>query len=177
MTDVGSLRAAEVLTGPLGILAQAVFAFGVPEISRRRLPSRPMWLATVASGILVAIAVVYTIGLMLIPDAWGEALLGDTWAGAQAVLLPIALTSVVSCGKLGPSIIVYGLGHASRTFRLNVVLASSAAAFMLAGALLGGVEGLAWGMCASQVLVLPLWFRQAHRSVHLEQTEGASAAQ
>lgn len=177
VTDVGSLRAAEVLTGPLGILAQAVFAFGVPEISRRRLPSRPMWLATVASGILVAIAVLYTIGLMLIPDAWGEALLGDTWVGAQAVLLPIALTSVVSCGKLGPTIIVYGLGHANRTFMLNVVLASSAAVFMLVGALIGGVEGLAWGMCASQVLVLPLWFRQAHRSVHFEQTQGASAAQ
>ncbi|MFN8185037.1 MAG: oligosaccharide flippase family protein [Candidatus Nanopelagicales bacterium] len=176
VTDVGSLRAAQVLTGPLGILAQAVFAFGVPEIARRRLPARPMWLSAMASAGLVTIAVLYTVALLLMPDTWGEALLGETWDGARAVLLPVALTSVAACGKLGPSIIVYGLGHASRTFRLNVVLATSATVFMLAGAVLGGVDGLAWGMFASQALVLPLWFRQAGKSVRLERLE-ASAAQ
>lgn len=177
VTDIGSLRAAEVLAGPLGILAIGVFTFGVPEISRRRLPPRPMRLVLLASSGLVAIAIVYTSLLMVIPDAWGEALLGDTWTGASAVLLPVALSATVSCGKLGPAILVYGLGHASRTFRINVVLASSAAVFMLVGALVWGVQGLAWGMCASQTVILPLWFRQARQSIQIERTEQAEAAE
>ena len=69
VTAVGSLRAAQVLTGPLGILAQAAFTFAMPEVSRERLPARPMRLAVRASSVMLAIGIAYTAVLMLIPDS------------------------------------------------------------------------------------------------------------
>jgi O-antigen/teichoic acid export membrane protein len=49
-TAVGSIRAAQVLLGPLGIVGIAIFQFSVPEVARRAsIASR--WLGTLAAGL------------------------------------------------------------------------------------------------------------------------------
>lgn len=168
VSDIGALRAAQVLIGPIGILSTAAMSFGVPEVARRTcLPGATMRIAAAASGVLVAVTALYSAVILLIPDSLGEALLGDTWTGASAVLLPVALGSVVAGGKLGPAIFTYGLGLARKTIRLVSLLAVLAVVFMAIGAQLAQATGLAWGLALAQAVVMPWWFlllRQAVRS-------------
>jgi len=167
VSDIGAIRAAQVLTGPLAVVAVAASTFAIPEISRRGLPPRPMAVAGVLSAIMVTVSLLYVTVLLLVPSDVGTQLLGDTWTGARTVLLPVAMTAVVSAAKLGPTVLVFGLGHTDRTTRLILTLAISGVAFMLVGAVTFGVLGLAWGMCAAQAVVVPLWFLEARRSAAL----------
>ena len=157
--NLGSLRAAQTLVGPLGIISTASSTFGIPEVSRLpRLPRRTLALAGGASLAMFLTSVAYTCFLLLIPDSLGSALFGDTWAGAETVLLAVAAASVIGGLRLGPVIFVYGRGLAKRSFRLVVVLAVASLTFMAAGAWLDGVVGMAWGMALAQLCVAPLWF-------------------
>ena len=95
---VGSLRAAQVLLGPLGIIGAAVFQFAVPEVARRT-SAATRWLIALAaalSGGLGLLTIGYVALLLLLPDAVGVALFGNSWAGATAVLLAMGLSSVSS---------------------------------------------------------------------------------
>lgn len=163
---VGSLRAAQVLLGPLAIVGVAAFQFAVPEIARRsEMSSRRRWQAGMGlSGMLGVITIVYVAILLLIPDALGVQLFGDSWDGASAVLLPMGLSSLASSLANGPAGVLYGMGQAQRTFRINLAKAPVLLCFVLVGAWLWGAVGAAWGLALSEAFVLPLWlatFRKA----------------
>ena len=123
-TGVGSLRAAQVLLGPLGILSTAAFQFAVPEVARNiGMPLRgvcgasvPVCPAACSSAHLAYISL-----LLLIPDPIGFELFGDSWAGADSVLLAMSLAACFSCLANGPAGVLYGLGWARTTFRINLV--------------------------------------------------------
>ncbi len=70
---VGSLRAAAVLIGPVGILATAIFTFALPELTRRgTLPSAVRAkIALAVSGLLVIVTAGYGALLLLFPDRLG----------------------------------------------------------------------------------------------------------
>lgn len=158
--DIGSLRAAQVLLGPLGIVATSLMTFGLPEVSRRtslgaRARSR---IATTVSVGMVAGSLAYAGLMLLIPDTLGTALLGDTWSGAQHVLLPMALGSTSAGACLGPAIVIFAMGMARTTFRLTTISAPLIVVLLLAGAGLDGARGAAWGFCLAQTAMIPLWF-------------------
>lgn len=160
--DIGALRAAQVLIGPLGILASAISTFGLPEISkRRRLSSSTRWRVAAAAGaLMLAASGAYTAVLLLVPHDVGVDLLGDTWVGAQDVLLPVALGSTAAGAALGPAVVIYALGHTRATFRLMVLEAPLVLTLLLVGSRLDGARGAAWGLCIDQVVLVPLWFLQ-----------------
>lgn len=164
--DVGAIRAAQVLLGPVGILTTAAMTFGVPEVARRSaLPPRTQRLAASASGAMVVAAALYLALLLLLPDVVGRGLLGDTWSGASSVLLPVGVASVVACAKLGPAIITYGLGLARRTIWLVSTLGVLAVALMVLGSWWADAPGLAWGLATAQAAIVPWWFLLLRRAV------------
>jgi O-antigen/teichoic acid export membrane protein len=161
VSDIGSLRAAQVLVGPLGIISTAAATFGIPEVARLSgLPRHTLRFAGAASLGLAGLALVYTVGLAIIPGSLGVALLGDTWTGASSVLIPVALASAAASLKLGPVIFLYGRGLARLTFRLVATLAVLAVVLMALGAHLANARGLAWGLFVAQVVIVPFWFLQ-----------------
>jgi O-antigen/teichoic acid export membrane protein len=158
---VGSIRAVQVLLGPLQIVSSAALSFGLPELSRRaehltRGARRKIAYAT--SGGMVVLSVTYLGVLHLLPDAFGRLLFRDAWAEARPVLLPLGLAMVASTATLGPAVIIYALGLAKRTFRLITIEAPLVFTFMIGGTLLFGVQGAAWGQFADQAIILFLWF-------------------
>jgi O-antigen/teichoic acid export membrane protein len=158
---VGSIRAAQVLLGPLGIVAGAARSFGLPELSRRaeHLSSadRKRIALLIAAG-MAALSMLYAGMILLAPDALGELAFSTKWAQAHEVLLPLALAQVASGSTLGPSVVIYALGQARRTFRIMTIEAPLVLGLMLAGAFLFGVQGAAWGQLVDQLLVIALWF-------------------
>ena len=167
--DVGSLRAAQVLLGPLGIVATAAFQFAVPEMSSRphmTVRQRAAF-AFGISGALGVTTVIYVSILLMMPDWFGDALFGESWAGAAVVLLPMGLAALASCQANGPAGVLYAMGRAQWTFRINLVKGPFTIVVLLIGAALWAATGAAWALFAIELAVLPAWlltFRKAIRS-------------
>jgi O-antigen/teichoic acid export membrane protein len=159
---VSSLRGAQVLLGPLGILSAALLSFALPELSRRTsMSSSARWrVAAATTGLMTAVSLAYTGALELLPDQAGTALFGDSWVGASSVLLPVALGSTAAGASLGPAVVIYAMGRARATFRLMAVEAPLVFVLMMIGARIDGARGAAWGLALDQTLLVPLWFAQ-----------------
>ena len=163
---VGSIRAAQVLLGPLGIVAGGVRTFAMPELSRRAAQmsvATRRQIATRLSAGMVALSLVYGGAILLVPDALGELVFAAKWDQAQEVLLPLALAQVATTSTLGPSVVIYALGQARRTFQIMTVEAPLVFTLMIGGAVLFGVRGATWGQCIDQFLVIVLWFGTLRR--------------
>ena len=164
---VGSLRAAQVLLGPLGIVGTAVFQFAVPEVARRASASSRLLasFAAVLSGGLGLLAIGYVVVMLLLPHAVGVALFGDSWAGAAAVLLAMGLSAVSSALAHGPAGVLYGLGQARATFRINLAKGPVLLLALLVSTSFAGAVGAAWTLAAVEAIVLPVWIWTLRRTL------------
>lgn len=165
---VGSIRAAQVLVGPLLIVQSAAMSFGLPELGKRmsslsRRRRRDIALAGLVGMLLVGLA--YTGVLLLLPDSLGTLVFDDKWAQARDVLLPMALASVAAAAAFGPALVVYAMGQAKRAFRLMTVEAPLVFFLLLLGTWLGGVRGAAWGQLADGLLIIWLWLWTLHKAL------------
>lgn len=164
--DVGALRAAQTVLGPLNILGTAAFAFAIPELARRsHLGFRARIQAMVAvSAVMGTIAGLWVVLLLLLPDAVGEQLFRASWSGAQEVLLPMGLNSIASALGVGAAVSLYGMALAQKTFRLNMFRAPLLLGLMVWGTLQAGATGAAWALATVETLFLPFWVYTAVRS-------------
>jgi O-antigen/teichoic acid export membrane protein len=157
---IGAFRAAQVVLGPLNMLATALQTFALPELSKRGwLPSRQRWKVAVGIGAFMAVvATGYSTVMLLLPQTVGEFLFRSNWDGARDVLLPMAIGVTAGMACQGCAVVIYSMGLARRTFRIMVVEAPLVFTLMIGGALTGGAVGAAWGMCIDQVSLVPLWY-------------------
>lgn len=159
--DLGALRAAAVVLGPLHIAGYSLSAFAMPELSRRRLRGREATGVAVAmSAALVAVGVAWGVVLLATPDSLGVKLLGDTWSNARAVL-PASLAGIVAIGVgFGPATMMMAHGYAKESFRTNVILAPSFLILGVLGLQLWAAPGAAAGFALAQWIVAPVvWWR------------------
>ncbi len=159
--DVGALRAAQVVLGPLNLVGYALSAFAIPEISRRKLSGRrAVQAAGALSAVLVAANLVWGGIMLALPDRVGVALLGDSWEAAQSVLPATLVGLVAIAAGFGASSLLVALGYAKETFRINCLLAPGFLVFGLGGLELWGAPGAALGLSLAQVVVAPaIWWR------------------
>jgi O-antigen/teichoic acid export membrane protein len=164
---VGALRAAQVLLGPLGIIAAGAFQFAMPEIARRgRLGERTLiHIALGLSSALGFLTVVYVIALLLLPDTWGTALFGDSWAGASTVLLAMGVSSLFSSLATGPACVLYGSGQARSTFRINLAKGPVLLIAVILGTWSAAAVGASWAFALTEAAVLPAWILTMRRAV------------
>lgn len=154
---VGSLRAAQVVLGPLNLIGYALSAFATPEIARRGLRGRKALLVGVAlSTVLVVAQLAYGLVVLSVPDSWGEFAFKANWDGARAVL-GASLVGLVAIGAgFGASTLLVALGFAKQTFWTNLVLGPALIVFGLVGLHLGGAYGAALGLSLAQCIVTPI---------------------
>lgn len=161
LADVGALRAAIVVLGPLNIAGYSLSAFAVPELSRRHLGREAAIKAALAiSGLMVLGDLVWGLALLAIPDHLGVALLGDSWLPAQAVL-PASLLGLVAIGTgFGANLVMVAHGYAKDSFWTSALLAPGFLVFGLTGLHYWGAVGAAFGLSLAQCIVVPVvWWR------------------
>jgi O-antigen/teichoic acid export membrane protein len=161
VSDVGALRAAQVVLGPLNLLGFALAAFAVPEMARRQLSGRRAIQASAAlSAVLVVADLAWGAVLIWLPDSAGQVLLGDSWTTAQEVL-PASLLGLVAIGVgFGANNLMVARGFAKETFWINCLLAPGFIVFGVLGLEWGGAPGAALGLSLAQVVVAPvMWWR------------------
>jgi O-antigen/teichoic acid export membrane protein len=160
-SDVGALRAAQVVLGPLNLVGYSLSAFALPEVARRQSSgSAALKIAIGISAVMVVADLVWGGILVFLPSSIGTALLGDSWANAQAVL-PASLLGLAAIGLgLGATVLMTARGFAKESFRINALLAPGFLILGVGGLLWGGAQGAALGLSLAQVIVVPvLWTR------------------
>ncbi|MGW6850853.1 hypothetical protein ACWGCK_19130 [Streptomyces virginiae] len=158
---VGALRGATTLFGPLNVLFNSANAFGPPVLGRlggKRATVR----ATAALGlVLAAVGAGWATALYLLPDRLGRELLGDTWAGASA-LLPATGAQYAVMGLGTCALLTLRVLAPKATLSLQVVFSLLSVGLLLGGYAVWGVAGAAWGLAAGSALkALAAWWRVA----------------
>jgi O-antigen/teichoic acid export membrane protein len=157
--DVGSLRAALVLLGPLGIIGFSAMAFAVPELSRHDLDRRrTLQAATAISLVLVLASVLWSAILLALPTSLGSQLLGDTWGDARTVLPGMVVWQLGTVAVCGASAAITAKGWARTSFRISAILAPTFLLFGLVGTRLAGATGAAAGMALAQWAIVPIYW-------------------
>jgi hypothetical protein len=149
-----------VVLGPVTLLATSAVFFGIPELSRRGfLSARHRKLAAVGLGVVLAVVgLVWGVLTLLLPTAWGESLLGDSWEGVRAVLLASVIGQVANLISVGPSCVVHSMGKSKWTFRIHLAVSVMLLSFGMAGLWAGGAVGAAYGFTVAYWIAVPFWF-------------------
>ncbi|GAA5651212.1 hypothetical protein [Geodermatophilus obscurus] len=150
----GALRGAQVLTGPVGILVTSGMAFAIPELARRpwTVGRRLIRAGVGISGTVVVLATVWGALLLVLPEEVGRQLMGDTWTGVDAILVPTVLGLVMSASGLGPTCGILAAQRPKVLFWLQIIAAPAYLIGGLVGVLTGGAFGAAVGIALAHTL-------------------------
>ena len=173
--DVGALRGAQVLLGPLNILMFGIVSFSIPELVRRkREPVRRLVLYSLGlSGVLFFGTLVWSGLILALPESVGRQLLGDAWDGARAVLPAMAVTMAGVGAGIGAACMLRALGAVRETFRQSILLAPLLLVFGVVGVWKGGAAGAALGFAIAQWIPVPLWWVRMVRTTRRAERERA----
>jgi O-antigen/teichoic acid export membrane protein len=164
-SDLGAIRAALVVLGPLSLVTMSLATFATPEVSRRQLRGRAaLRIAISLSTVLVVIDLIWGFAVIALPDRVGAALLGDSWTNAQAVLPATLLGVVAMAVAFGAHVLLWGHGYAREAFRASAVQAPAFLLLGLGGLLLGNAPGAALGLALAQWVIVPIvWWQAVNR--------------
>lgn len=167
---IGAIRAAQVLLGPLQLVISGITAFALPVFSRRVAAGasvlRP---AALTAAVMTSISSVWVMTLLLLPDAVGQELLGETWDRAREVLPALSAMMLVLSLTVGASLGLRSLGRSDLLLRTTLVQAPLIVVLTCVGVVAGGLSGAAAGLALAHVAgMVLLW-------LSLRRTAAASA--
>jgi O-antigen/teichoic acid export membrane protein len=167
VADVGSLRAAQTLLGPLTILVVATFGFLVPEIVRRPQlsPARLRAVAAGVSGLLSVLTLACGALLLALPEDVGRALLGEVWPGARSTLLAMTLWMVGAALGVGPITVLRARGRPRASFTVNLLIGVLLLICTPIGFALAGAPGAAAGFAVANLVPVPLFWTQMEAAI------------
>lgn len=166
--DVGALRAAQTLLGPLNIVGFAASNFAVPEMVRRKLSRRALVRAAIGlSLLLVVVDASWGAVLLLLPQEVGTALLGDTWDQAREVLPGLIAFACLIGATTGVSAVCRALNRTNIAFQVTAIVGPLVVVCSAIGVLLGGATGAALGFAVAGALAVPPSWMLLARAVRL----------
>ena len=172
LAAVGSVRGAEVLLGPWLAVVNGLSMVAVPEAARA-LRRSGRALVTFCTGLAIVQAVgvaAWGLALMtLLPDSWGDRVLGSLWDPASALVLPTTLAFVGISFLNGAQAGQRALAAARRSMRTHVFSAGAYLTGGAGGAAIGGASGSAWGVATATLMGGSVWwwqFRIGLRELH-----------
>jgi hypothetical protein len=179
LAAAGSLRAAELLLGPLNTAIMGIAMMAVPEAavllrrSMRRLQQFCLLLSCLGAGGALAWGMV----LLLLPDSVGEQILHSAWYEASALLVPVTLAVAGFGFSIGAWAGVRALGAASRSLRAQVIGSVVYLTGAFGGTAIGGAAGAAWGSAAGTLIGAGVWWWELHQGVRDASSAARDAAQ
>jgi hypothetical protein len=167
LAAAGSLRAAELLLGPLNTAIMGIAMMAVPEaaVLLRRSLRRLQPFCLLLSGLGAGGALVWGMALLLLPDSVGQQILHSAWYPASALLVPVTLAVAGFGFSIGAWAGVRALGAASRSLRAQVIGSVVYLAGAFGGTVVGGAAGAAWGSAAGTLIGAGVWWWELHQGV------------
>ena len=169
LTTLGELRVGQLLIGPILVLFIGLQLVAVPQAVRALGHSveRLRRLCLVAGLGMAAVAVAWGAFVSLLPDAVGEALLGENWAAAERLVFVLALGLAASSVSSGALIGLRAFAAASRSLRATVISSTVTTITTIGGAVAFGAIGAAWGILVAHSAAIALWWWEFDRESRL----------
>ena len=166
--DVGALRGAQVLLGPLNLVAASAFEFAIPELVRRPQQSvrDRMRASYLLSGSLALLTLTWGGFTLIFPYKVGYGLLGESWPLVRAVLPASILWACAIVLSTGPAVVLRSLGNARVAFQISALTPPLLIVLSLLGLHYYGAPGAAAGFALAQWIVSPLWWIRLRTAVH-----------
>ena len=159
LAQVGGFRAAMTLYAPLAIIGRGIVGVAVPELARRQGDPRAVYRASLAiAWMLTPLAVVWTVLMLLIPDSWGEAMLGDSWELAEPLIFLGGATTAVSLFTVGTVVGIRALGAGRDGLTARFVVSALVLVVSAAGAVADGAHGVLLALAWSAPFQIATWW-------------------
>jgi O-antigen/teichoic acid export membrane protein len=177
LTAVGSIRAAQVLLGPLTFISLGGSIIIVPEgvRLRARAPQRLKVVLSAYSAIMVILAVIWVAVASLLGGRLGTDLVGRNWNGVRSVLVPVGAIFVFSSLADGGLLGLRVLADARRALWARLIVAPFTLTASLVGAALGGARGFAIGTAGGTGVGAIVWWVAYRRSEYTMPTPSGPA--
>ena len=161
LAALGSLRAAQLVVGPIQILFLGIGLIAVPEGVRALSHSRGrlVWLAAVMSIGLGLAGLAWGVIALLLPADVGRLILGSAWDPAREVLLPVIVGQLGMLFSTGATMGLRTLAAARRSLRANLVISALIVALGIGGAAAAGTLGAAWGLAVASLIGTLIWWK------------------
>ncbi len=159
---VGAVRGAELLLGPFLAVLMGLSLVTVAEAARvlRRAPDRLGRFCFLLGGGQAVAALCWGGALLLMPDRLGEFVLGDVWASAAQLIVPVTLGVAGAGLGTGAAAGLRALAAARRSLRCQLFASACYVAGGLGGAALAGTVGSAWGVATATLAGSAVWWLQ-----------------
>lgn len=158
LAGAAALRGAFTLFGPVMTASLGLRLAVIPQLSAATVEQRRT--RAIALGVLTS-AVALLVGAVtsIIPPAWGETVLGASWAPTSAIIAPATITFMFWSLDNAGFIFHAAGGHVTRLARTKLFVATAQLSGVLVGALFGDglvelMYGLSAGSCAGTVIWL-----------------------
>lgn len=161
LAEVGGLRAAQVLLGPLNILTMGVSVLVLPAAARlaKNNPLKLRGMARNVSLILSAVTLCASSIVFLIPSSAGKLILGDAWSSGRSLVPLLALVLIANNLSYGATSSIRGMEKAAESFKLRITMAPVTVALVAIGAGLGAADGALAALALGGLFQTMLWWR------------------
>jgi O-antigen/teichoic acid export membrane protein len=162
LAALGSLRAAQLLFGPIQVLALGVAAIAVPELvgALEHSMTKFLWTSRLFSLALAGTTVVWGAVVLALPSSVGVAVLGPAWQPARLVGVAVMVGWVATGLVTGAAAGLRALAAARRSLRARLVGSLLAVAGGVIGAFMAGARGAAWGLALAAWSEATVWWWQ-----------------
>ncbi|MFF3276704.1 hypothetical protein ACFYWU_38135 [Streptomyces chrestomyceticus] len=157
---VGVVRGAELLLGPFLALLMGLSLVTVAEAARvlRRAPHRLGRFCLLLGGTQAVAALLWGAALLLMPDRFGELVLGGVWHASSELIVPVTLGVAGAGLGTGAAAGLRALAAARRSLRSQLFASACYVVGGLGGAAVAGTAGSAWGVAAATLGGSAVWW-------------------
>ena len=178
LAAVGTLRAGQLLFGPVQVVVFGIGMMALPEGARALAASLHALRRTalLISGVLATVAALWGVLVLLIPAGLGSLLLGEAWEPAYSLAVPIMLAYTAVSLSYGAGVGLRALAAAGRSLRATMVVSALTLVLGIGGAALEGASGSAWGLCLAAAIGAPIYWYEYARAAREYAADSAAGS-
>lgn len=157
--ELGSGIGATLMVRPFMTFQIAAVAAGVSDVANDRADHEKVRRHVKRTTVVTtSIAVVNTIIMLVLPDALGRLVLGQTWDYAEPLLLGAGVQIVMLGLITGPRAALLGVGAVRKSIPLDIIGSLLYMVAMVIGAAIDGAYGAVWAVAGALTVMTAVWW-------------------
>lgn len=159
LAELGRLRGAYVVFGPLGVLHEGMTLALLPHLTARARLHRILGRGARVTVALAAAATLWVLAVLATPVFLGTALFGQSWRNAGMVRLGLGVSLIAEAVLIGAALVLRATARQADLAGVRLRAAPLTVGGVLVGAWAAGAAGAAWGFALGYGVAAALGWR------------------
>lgn len=168
LSELGNIRAAQVMFGPLYLFFMSAQVFVIPELVRLRNTNfaAVRKASALFAAALGAATCIWALSLFVIPARLISKVIGNSgWQAAHTVVVPFTIFVFGASAIISARVVLRATAAVTRSLRARLVMAPVTIMSACVGAGVANAGGAAAGLAIANLIGAFVWWRQAHREL------------